>query len=439
MQIRLSAKHLVTLKPLTTNCPTKQTNLSMTNKLNLLAVEKYSKSFAAKICDDFYANNALIDGKQLLHLTNFQQINLLTIRALYEKWQAENQRLRSPYFDYGNAEIQAALKQFMNTLSQFISIKRDALEPLLVKATQETLWLMLQPHKFFSESFRDMPNFRLTLEEIGRLSRYVQINKNLIPPLTEKLGGEDFVFANQAIEWLDEILRKTPLEETEQYLAVLSETIPIPTEIYVKRRSEVSDYQQVSSFKNDSFFDSLLSDEDQLPREKPVFEPIVVRSIARPKLEFKEQNGFAKMLREEPKIEFSEQMIAQPKEEVIVEIPKTIAKETEDIRLNDHLNNDQKTLNDQVVNGTSILDSHKNRKIEDINQAISLNQRFLFINNLFNGNSEAFTAAIQELSVCQNFPSAKEILLKKYVPKYFWDITSAEAEEFFDIVRRRFN
>ena len=81
----------------------------------------------------------------------------------------------------------------------------------------------------------------------------------------------------------------------------------------------------------------------------------------------------------------------------------------------------------------------KNRKIEDINHAISLNQRFLFINNLFNGNGEAFRAAIQELGVCQNFPEAKEILLKKYVPKYFWDITSAEAEEFFDIVRRRFN
>ena len=358
MQIRLSPEHLVTLKPLTTNYTTKQTNLSMTNKLNLLAVEKYSKSFAAKICDDFYANNTVIDGKQLLHLTNFQQINLLTIRALYEKWQAENQRLRSPYFDYGSAEIQAALKQFMNTLSQFISVKRDALEPLVVKATQETLWLMLQPHKFFSESFRDLPNFRLTLEEIGRLSRYVQINKTLIPPLTEKLGGADFVFANQAIDWLDEIIRKTPLEDVEQYLEILSETLPVPAEIYAKKKPEVPDYQQVNTFKSDSFFDSLLAEDEQLPKEKPVFEPIIIRSIVRPQLETKEQNGFGHMLKEEPKVEFIEPPKVQPKEEVIVEIPKIVAKETEDIRLNDHLNSDHKTLNDQVVNGTSVLDSH---------------------------------------------------------------------------------
>ncbi|MCU0326921.1 MAG: hypothetical protein MUF45_17050 [Spirosomaceae bacterium] len=54
-------------------------------------------------------------------------------------------------------------------------------------------------------------------------------------------------------------------------------------------------------------------------------------------------------------------------------------------------------------------------------------------------NIQAFNHALEELELCKDFGEAKELLLKKYVPKYLWDITSAEAEEFIDIIKRRFN
>jgi hypothetical protein len=86
-----------------------------------------------------------------------------------------------------------------------------------------------------------------------------------------------------------------------------------------------------------------------------------------------------------------------------------------------------------------VLDYHQNSRIEGITGAISLNQRFLFTNNLFGGNIQAFSHALEELELCKDFSEAKELILKKYVPRYMWDITGAEAEEFIDIVKRRFN
>lgn len=126
------------------NQSTKQTNLLMSNKLNLSAIEKYSKNYAAKLCDTFFSSNQMISGKQILTLSSVQQVNLLTIKSLYDKWQAETQRLRSPYFDFNSEEAQQALKIFMNTVSQFISVKRENFEPLLVDSVGGNIGIIIR-------------------------------------------------------------------------------------------------------------------------------------------------------------------------------------------------------------------------------------------------------------------------------------------------------
>ena len=149
----------------------------MSNKLNLSAIEKYSKNYAAKLCDAFFSSNSVISGKQILTLSSVQQVNLLTIKSLYEKWQAETQRLRSPYFDFNSDEVQQALKVFMNTVSQFISVKRENFEPLLIDSVGETLVLLLEPQTFYKELMRDLPNFKFSQTNIAPVSKYILINK----------------------------------------------------------------------------------------------------------------------------------------------------------------------------------------------------------------------------------------------------------------------
>lgn len=419
----------------------------MSNKLNLSAVERYSKAFAAKVCNDFFAEYSSITGKQILGLTSLQQVNMLTIKALFDKWQADTQRLRSPYFDFGASEVQQALKTFMNTVSQHISIKREHFEPLLVDSVGETLVLILEPQTFYKELMRDLPSFKFSQENIRPLTKYILINKDILPKIAEKLNGQEFVFANQAMTWLEE----TPLsaENPEKYLAQFAEIVSIPEELVPSKEAP-----KVAP-ESASFFDFVVPtaqprEEVQQPRYEPqpvverVIEtpPPVVERIVEPVPVYVEKNveiAPAVVQRPEP-TPIYEQKVESLTPRINEAIAERIApKEAEDIRLNEKLASDQKSVNDQAQSSKSVLDYHQNSRIEGITGAISLNQRFLFTNNLFGGNIQAFSHALEELELCKDFSEAKELILKKYVPRYMWDITGAEAEEFIDIVKRRFN
>jgi hypothetical protein len=399
----------------------------MPNKLNLSAVEKYAKAFAAKVCDDFFGQNNAIDGKQILTLSTIQQVNLLTIKGLFEKWQGETQRLRSPYFNYENPAVQDALRQFMNTVSQYISVKREHFETLFSDATAETLVLAIEPEIYFKEAMRDLPNFKLTKESLQGLSKYVQINKPVLDKVSERLGSQEFVFANQGMNWVEEICKTSSLEDSETYLSKFAEILPIPDELLGKEPAKVI----VESQPNASFFDQELSNivktpEPVIEAPKPI-EPVIPKIEERVVEVQKVIEPIVEVVKPEPIVEAVKPVVEPPK-------PK------DDERLNDKLNANTETINDKMVrNEKTLLEVHQSTKIGNITSAISLNQRFLFTNNLFAGNIQAFNHALDELELCKDFGEAKELLLKKYVPKYLWDITSAEAEEFIDIIKRRFN
>lgn len=393
----------------------------MSNKLNLSAVERYSKAFASKVCDEFFAENSNITGKQILSLSNIQQVNMLTIKALFDKWQADTQRLRSPYFDFNTNEVQQALKSFMNTVSQHISVKREHFEPLLIDSVGETLVLILEPQTFYKELMRDLPNFRFSQENIVPLTKYILINKDVLPKLADKLNGQEFVFANQAMTWLEEM--PLTIENKDIYLAQFAEKVAIPEELVPSKVSPPDN--QASK----SFFDFEVANitQQRVETHLPKVEPVVERIVEVAPIGQKQEAIFDR------KVESVTAKVSEP----IVE--KAAPKGPDDVRLNDKLAGEQKTLNDHAQSNKSVLDYHQNSRIEGITGAISLNQRFLFTNNLFGGNIQAFSHALEELELCKDFSEAKELILKKYVPRYMWDITGAEAEEFIDIIKRRFN
>lgn len=393
----------------------------MSNKLNLSAVERYSKAFASKVCDEFFAENSNITGKQILSLSNIQQVNMLTIKALFDKWQADTQRLRSPYFDFNTNEVQQALKSFMNTVSQHISVKREHFEPLLIDSVGETLVLILEPQTFYKELMRDLPNFRFSQENIVPLTKYILINKDVLPKLADKLNGQEFVFANQAMTWLEEM--PLTIENKDIYLAQFAEKVAIPEELVPSKVSPPDN--QASK----SFFDFEVANitQQRVETHLPKVEPVVERIVEVAPIGQKQEAIFDR------KVESVTAKVSEP----VVE--KAAPKGPDDVRLNDKLAGEQKTLNDHAQSNKSVLDYHQNSRIEGITGAISLNQRFLFTNNLFGGNIQAFSHALEELELCKDFSEAKELILKKYVPRYMWDITGAEAEEFIDIIKRRFN
>ena len=90
----------------------------MNDKYSLAKCAHYGRRLAARLCDQHFGTQptATLDGPAILSFTPVRQLNLLVIHQLLDQWQAETARLRSAYFDFEAAPVQAALAQFMNVL-----------------------------------------------------------------------------------------------------------------------------------------------------------------------------------------------------------------------------------------------------------------------------------------------------------------------------------
>ena len=123
----------------------------MPDKYSFAKCEQYGRRLAARLGQQHFGSQpeATLDGPALLQLTPLRQLNLLVLHQLLGRWQHEAEGLRSPYFDFEAAPVQAALGQFMNVLSRHIRLGRAALEPLLAQATAATLLLRTDPGAAF--------------------------------------------------------------------------------------------------------------------------------------------------------------------------------------------------------------------------------------------------------------------------------------------------
>ena len=69
--------------------------------------------------------------------------------------------------------------------------------------------------------------------------------------------------------------------------------------------------------------------------------------------------------------------------------------------------------------------------------SFGLNERLLYINELFDGSSESFSDAIKQLDAKTNLSDAT-IFTTELVNKFNWDIESETVEEFFQKLCRRY-
>jgi len=101
------------------------------------------------------------------------------------------------------------------------------------------------------------------------------------------------------------------------------------------------------------------------------------------------------------------------------------------------------TINQKIsaqLNKTSRLSEQlQAHTITDLKQAITLNDKLLYIRDLFNGYSLAYSEAIDLLNRFQNFAEAEEFLKTNYAVKNHWDTKQATADRLYDLLRRRFS
>lgn len=76
-------------------------------------------------------------------------------------------------------------------------------------------------------------------------------------------------------------------------------------------------------------------------------------------------------------------------------------------------------------------------KVSDINQAIGLNERILFQNKLFEGNTDAYKEMITKLNTCGTLQEA-EMELNKYIEKYNWSAENEALLKMIEIIEKRY-
>ncbi|MBC7747292.1 MAG: hypothetical protein H7Z76_01700, partial [Methylotenera sp.] len=84
------------------------------------------------------------------------------------------------------------------------------------------------------------------------------------------------------------------------------------------------------------------------------------------------------------------------------------------------------------------LNLHTKNKIVDLRSAMSINQRFMFVKDLFKGDSSAFEGAMSLADNSTSYENAVNALIDNYSHRFGWIIDSDEVNELFDLIGRKF-
>lgn len=100
----------------------------------------------------------------------------------------------------------------------------------------------------------------------------------------------------------------------------------------------------------------------------------------------------------------------------------------------------EQSLNESfsTIGPSSITQQFQGARIEDLKSAITINQRFKFISDLFENDSEAFSKAIDTINEFTSFLEADDYVENTLKTRYSWEAKSPTLEELSDLISRRF-
>ena len=87
----------------------------------------------------------------------------------------------------------------------------------------------------------------------------------------------------------------------------------------------------------------------------------------------------------------------------------------------------------------SLNEALSDAPIKDLKKAISLNDRFLFINELFKGDEAMFERSVKTINAFSIYPEAEFWIRRELLLKMGWDEKSATVKQFSQLVKRRFS
>lgn len=410
----------------------------MESKLNALALETYSLAFTDRVANNFFARHEKINGEQILTLSPVQQVNLFVIKNLFDAWQHEAANLRSPFFNYNHPKVQEAQKMYMNTLSRHISIAEVDMKPLFQKAVQDTLHLLFSPITFLRKALKPTSG---KPEKIIEVLRYIKINQAYAKEAKGILNRQEVTDENWIGNLQNALLdlekeNKLKPDAPATYLQQFSQVLPLtPSEILRDEEMLMDEDAETDFF---SSITGSLEEEEENKAPAPDLQPTQARNYEEEEIKpaAEPAHRHAVFKREEPDLSLKtpDIRITEPKGN----------EENQQKTLNDRLRlkTDQKPLNHSWASTPSekpsIAASHARKKASNIRSTITLNQRFMFTNELFNGDTQAFNQALDQLDGFHSYVEAYQYTMRHYARQYDWEEDSEASQEFLQILQSRY-
>ena len=98
------------------------------------------------------------------------------------------------------------------------------------------------------------------------------------------------------------------------------------------------------------------------------------------------------------------------------------------------------SLNDKLKQGkTEIIEVFKETPVKDLRKAIGINDRFLFINELFRGDENMYERSIKTINSFNIFPEAEYWISRELKVKLGWSNDQPSVQHFDQLVKRRFS
>jgi len=387
----------------------------MNNKYNLTKCAQYGRRLAARLCDQHFGAQptATLDGPAVLKFTPVRQLNLLVVRQLLGQWQAETARLRSPYFDFEATPVQTALTQFMNVLSRHISLGRPAFEPLLAQAAADTLGLVADPIGSFERLLLSNPD-TFTIAGLRDNLRYIDVDKAFYQDFVDNLPASselsrDFLIHRFELHHAANYKAHEPMQ---RLVGELSPLLPLI----------VADLLEDGPAP-------VATSAAPVPESLPVAAPVETPApVAVPM--------FVAVPTPIPVPTTPAPAPAAP----VRPLPDT---ETASVPLHEKLKASQPAapLLAETLRATAApapLAERASPKVETLREAISINQRFSFINELFAGENMEYHATIQHLDSLPTADQARAYVTDDLSQRYDWSRKEEHVNKLLKLIERKF-
>ena len=120
------------------------------------------------------------------------------------------------------------------------------------------------------------------------------------------------------------------------------------------------------------------------------------------------------------------------------EIP-TLSHQSKEKEVNDSSTQGE-SLNDKLKQGkTELIEVFKETPVKDLRKAIGINDRFLFINDLFRGDESVYERSIKTINSFNIYAEAEYWINRELKVKLGWPNENPSVDHFYQLVKRRFS